>query len=626
MLLIKGLQGYGDSFEGRADIMPYEMQLGVKTLEKGIIFDFDGVIINSSEVQRQALFESYKLVVGDDKTPSFEEFFSHSGDSLCNILRKMDLPLAMIEPYRNISRKRRGLIKVYQGIRELIIQLKSEGFKCGLCTGKDRDRTVEILKELDLLQLFDTVVCSDDVENPKPSPDSLLFAINNIGIRCEDVVMIGDARNDILCARSVGVKNIAVTWGDVARSVLEEESPDYIVNTMDELYAAITSCMGRIKPLQKYLVNDFVIAEDNCNMNCLYCLTDISEFKEKHKRPTCKSAKTLNYLTDVKLKENIDGISHMITSNFDVAILKVSGGELLLTKNIMEYIKQQAEKYKVVQILTNGLLLNDNLLKEIKSVENVCLQISIDHYTMDGNYYRTGNDKVHKLIIRNIEKVVEYGIPLEINCVLTDKNTPIIDEFCDYLLKYKGSNIMLFMFPVRGANRDLFYPKPDQLAGIEKIIENYDRYESIMAPKVYLEHLLGFLKRGSRELRCIVGGMTIGTFDDGTVTPCSNYWFTSIGNLLDENSQETVMRIGTDKIYRLLMNKRNRIGECSKCFTPWETLNLYGAGLLSIEELCRSPLYSFPGVRGYIVDLNKKVTEETDSYDELLSGLRKTEC
>lgn len=212
-------------------------------MKKGIVFDFDGVIINSSEIQKRALMESYRLIVGEG-TPSFDEFLSYSGDSLENIFLKMKLPLEMIEPYRAISREGISAIKIYDGIKNLLRFLKKNGYKCALCTGKDRLRTIELLDKLMLNEYFETIVCSDDVKNPKPHPDSLIRAINNLGVSPDNAVMIGDARNDIICAKRAGVKSIAVTWGDVPKKVLEQETPDYLVNTVDELLTVILKFVG----------------------------------------------------------------------------------------------------------------------------------------------------------------------------------------------------------------------------------------------------------------------------------------------------------------------------------------------------------------------------------------------
>lgn len=210
---------------------------------KAVCFDFDGVIINSYEVQKKALIGSYNLVVGKNSPPPIEEFFNYSGDSLSNIFKKMGLPLKMVEPYKKISTDMIDMIKVHNGIRELLEQLREMNIKCGLCTGKDRKRTIEILNKTELLYYFDNIVCSDDVQHPKPNPESLLRVMKQLRVNSKNIVMIGDAVNDIICSKLANVPCIAVTWGDVYANKLLEYNPDYIVNDVKSLYNCITSIL-----------------------------------------------------------------------------------------------------------------------------------------------------------------------------------------------------------------------------------------------------------------------------------------------------------------------------------------------------------------------------------------------
>lgn len=216
-------------------------------VNKGVVFDFDGVIINSSSIQKHALIESYQIIMGKGE-PSVEQFFSLSGDSLENIFSKMDLPLEMVEPYRRISRERMGLIKINPGMRNLLEKLQSDNYKCALCTGKDRERTIEILDSLSLGHFFDSIVCSDDVKNPKPHEESLLKAIKNLNIDIKNAVMVGDSKNDIICAQRAGVKSIAVTWGDNSEQALSKQCPDVIAKNVHDLSSEIIRLLepGRI--------------------------------------------------------------------------------------------------------------------------------------------------------------------------------------------------------------------------------------------------------------------------------------------------------------------------------------------------------------------------------------------
>ena len=133
---------------------------------KNIIFDFDGVIINSHAVQIKALTESFKDICGEG-VPPYDDFFRLSGDSLKNIFTKLNLPLEMVPTYQKISRENINLIKIHDGMFELLQELNEIGCFCALCTGKDRCRTIEILQKFHMEHLFKFVVCSDDIVNPK---------------------------------------------------------------------------------------------------------------------------------------------------------------------------------------------------------------------------------------------------------------------------------------------------------------------------------------------------------------------------------------------------------------------------------------------------------------------------
>lgn len=196
-------------------------------MQKSVVFDFDGVIIDSLEVQRKAFYDSFQLV-SDGPLPSFEEFLGHSGDSIPNIFAKMNLPQSMVEHYRKIASSNIHLIEIVAGMEDVLRYIQQEGWKCGLCTGKDRKRTIHILEEFRLIDYFDGVVCSDDVTHPKPHPESLLVAIEQLQSGIDHSVFVGDGKNDLICAREAQVKSIAVAWGHNSVEVLQQEAPTFL--------------------------------------------------------------------------------------------------------------------------------------------------------------------------------------------------------------------------------------------------------------------------------------------------------------------------------------------------------------------------------------------------------------
>lgn len=206
----------------------------------GLIFDLDGCLIDSKDVQKAAFAGSYNIVVGDDNCPSYEEYIKHTGDSIDNVLVKMGLPIEMADPFRKMSRELVHKINVNWEAIKLIEHYRDRGVKISICTGKDHDRTEEILKHYGIFLLFDVLVCADDVKEPKPSPEPVQQAVEKMKTTKDSVVLIGDGFNDIISAKNAGVKSILTLWyGDVGVS----RDSDYVVNSVKELEGVLDALL-----------------------------------------------------------------------------------------------------------------------------------------------------------------------------------------------------------------------------------------------------------------------------------------------------------------------------------------------------------------------------------------------
>lgn len=205
-------------------------------MKRLLIFDLDGCLIDSKDVQKKALFESYSAVVGDDKCPSYKEYIKYTGDSIDNVLKKMGLPEEMAPIYREVSRNSIDMVKVNWELIELIRFCRSNEFLIAISTGKDHDRAVEILTHSKIQGLFDSVIGADDVLNPKPSPDSVILVLEKLGVEKSGAVMIGDGQNDILCAQSASVRSILTQWYECNHNIT---GADYTVYSVSELYEVI---------------------------------------------------------------------------------------------------------------------------------------------------------------------------------------------------------------------------------------------------------------------------------------------------------------------------------------------------------------------------------------------------
>nr|AXL05583.1 phosphoglycolate phosphatase [uncultured bacterium] len=206
-----------------------------------VIFDLDGVIVDSYAVMSEAFAIAYAEVVGDGHAP-FEEYRRHLGRYFPDIMRIMDLPLAMEEPFVRESYRLADQVTVFDGIAELLLTLRVRGLRLAIATGKSGPRARSLLDRLGLLPFFAHVIGSDEVARPKPAPDIVRHALNLLDAPAERAIMVGDAPTDIASAQSAGVASAAALWAppeDIDE--LLAAGPDVVLRRPAELLALCPS-------------------------------------------------------------------------------------------------------------------------------------------------------------------------------------------------------------------------------------------------------------------------------------------------------------------------------------------------------------------------------------------------
>jgi HAD superfamily hydrolase (TIGR01509 family) len=91
------------------------------------------------------------------------------------------------------------------------------------------------LKRLGLASFFKVIVTSQDVDQPKPSPQAYEKAASKLGVSVQDCAVIGDSTIDIQAGKSAGAKTIAVLSGLFSRKELEKLEPDLILKDLNSL-------------------------------------------------------------------------------------------------------------------------------------------------------------------------------------------------------------------------------------------------------------------------------------------------------------------------------------------------------------------------------------------------------
>ena len=177
-----------------------------------LVIDVDGVLVDSLPQMIVALEESYRAHCGPG-APPFNRFFDLMGMPLDDILRELELPPAMADTYRAVSRRSVHLVRVFSGIEELLEGARGLGLHLGLLTGKDRGRTIELLNRFGLTRFFEALVCGDDPFPGKPDPQGLIHLVAQLGGDPAAAAFVGDSRLDMQCAVSACVLALGAEWG-----------------------------------------------------------------------------------------------------------------------------------------------------------------------------------------------------------------------------------------------------------------------------------------------------------------------------------------------------------------------------------------------------------------------------
>ena len=187
---------------------------------KGIVFDMDGVILDSEKIYRKYEYvaaEKYGLpmdnieefcnrIAGGTKHTNkvvFQEFFNTDID----YMEYRDVVSAGVEAYAT----EHGY-EVKPGIKELFDFLKERGIKIALATSTDKDRATRFLEPHGLLPYFDAMVFGDIIPpgRGKPNPDIYLAACKQLGTEPAETIGVEDSRNGVLSSSRGGLFTVMV--------------------------------------------------------------------------------------------------------------------------------------------------------------------------------------------------------------------------------------------------------------------------------------------------------------------------------------------------------------------------------------------------------------------------------
>lgn len=203
-----------------------------------ILFDLDGTLTDSGEgVINCVMLALEHYGIATENKDALRYFV---GPPLRESFLKAGVPEDRIEEAIAIYRSRYIPIGIfenhpYEGIHELLAELKQRGFPLYVATSKPESMAYTVLEKFELAQYFD-IICGATMDNSRDSKDKVIaYLLSKIGPR--KAVMVGDTSYDVIGAAAHGIPTIGVTWGYGSEESMAKAGAEAIVSSPEELLA-----------------------------------------------------------------------------------------------------------------------------------------------------------------------------------------------------------------------------------------------------------------------------------------------------------------------------------------------------------------------------------------------------
>ena len=207
---------------------------------RNFLFDFDGTLVDSGPLHAEAFYDVLR-----QERPALLSGFSYKplkGLITSDAFRRLGIVdeaevrrLSVEKQTRYRGFVNNGRLSALPGARELLRESASEGYRLFLVTSGSGVTVRAALAALDLLDVFEGIVCADDVKMGKPSPDAFLLCLQRHGLAKPESIVFEDAESGVIAARAANLSVAGVNNPEI------ESIVDGFFSNLTKLHAAIAN-------------------------------------------------------------------------------------------------------------------------------------------------------------------------------------------------------------------------------------------------------------------------------------------------------------------------------------------------------------------------------------------------
>ncbi len=205
-----------------------------------VIFDMDGVIVDTEPVHNYAYYQHFKLLGIE---VSEEMFATFTGNSTKNVFEKIKDHFGIIEETTTLVEKKRSLFNaafdtkedlfLLEGVENLIKQLHKNSIQLILASSSSKVTISRVFNRFNLHPFFSHIVSGEDFPQSKPNPAIFLEAVRLSNSKKENCIVIEDSTNGIKAAHAAGI--FCVGYRSVNSKKQDYSLANVVIDNFEEL-------------------------------------------------------------------------------------------------------------------------------------------------------------------------------------------------------------------------------------------------------------------------------------------------------------------------------------------------------------------------------------------------------
>lgn len=208
--------------------------------QKAILFDMDGVLIESEFLMRASAIQALADYGITAQHEDFLEFTGMGEDRFVGGVAEK-YGHTYVKPMKELAydyygQRVKAEAHIPNGVKEMLQTLHSKGLVLAVCSAADLRKVRYNIQAIGVDEsIFTALVTGSDVARKKPFPDIYLEGARRVGIAPEDCLVVEDAISGIQAAHAAGMEAVGVPTTFSKEALKEKVNPEYILNEIKEL-------------------------------------------------------------------------------------------------------------------------------------------------------------------------------------------------------------------------------------------------------------------------------------------------------------------------------------------------------------------------------------------------------